>query len=185
LVEVFGCLDLAFFNPLGASHCSFLASRATSAPLAGAPAAEDARTRGDERDNQAAQELPKRVTGDEHCGSDSEWPLGLALRQTPGAAVRWRYMQRNPAIDVGRSPKPRREELLPFTRDEIDKIDVEVGPVFGPLVVFVAGTGLRTNEWTALERRDVDRSALAVVVQRRYADGVLTPYPRRPAAASR
>jgi hypothetical protein len=47
--------------------------------------------------------------------------------------------------------------------------------VFGPLVVFCAETGLRTNEWTATERRDVDRSGPAVVVQRRYSDGVLTP----------
>ena len=41
-----------------------------------------------------------------------------------------------------------------------------------------AETGLRTNEWAATERRDVDRTGPAVVVQRRYADGVLTPYPK-------
>ena len=45
-------------------------------------------------------------------------------------------------------------------------------------MVFAAETGLRTNEWVALERRDLDRPARAVVVQRRYADGVLTPYPK-------
>lgn len=50
--------------------------------------------------------------------------------------------------------------------------------MFCPLVVFAAETGLRTNEWAALERRDVDRQGPAVVVQRRYADGVLTPYPK-------
>jgi integrase len=92
--------------------------------------------------------------------------------------VRWRYLTRNPAIDAGRNPEPRSEELLPFAPEEIDAVAIELGPVFGPLAVFCAETGLRTNEWTATERRDVDRSGPAVVVQRRYADGVLTPYPK-------
>lgn len=108
----------------------------------------------------------------------SRYRLTLALRQTLAAAVRWLYMTRNPAIDAGRNPEPRSEELLPFSRAEMDALAVELGPVFGSLVVFAAESGLRTNEWTALERRDLDRSGPAVVVQRRYADGVLTPYPK-------
>jgi integrase len=44
--------------------------------------------------------------------------------------------------------------------------------------VFAAETGLRTNEWAALERRDVDRAGRAVTAQRRVSDGVLTPYPK-------
>jgi integrase len=87
-------------------------------------------------------------------------------------------MTRNPAVEVGPNPQPRSEELLPFTPDEIGALDVELGPTFGPLVVFAAETGLRTNEWAALERRDVDRSGPAVLVQRRYAAGALTPYPK-------
>jgi integrase len=61
---------------------------------------------------------------------------------------------------------------------EIDALETELGPAFGPLVTFAAETGLRTNEWVALERRDLDRSGPAVLVQRRYADGALTPYPK-------
>jgi integrase len=106
----------------------------------------------------------------------SRYRLTLALRQALGAAVRWRYLNRNPAVEAGRNPEPRAEELLPFALDEIDALAVELGPLYGPLVVFAAETGFRTNEWTAVERRDVDRSA--VVVQRRYSDGVLTPYPK-------
>ena len=44
--------------------------------------------------------------------------------------------------------------------------------------MFAAETGLRTNEWAALERRNVDRAGRAVTAQRRVSDGVLTPYPK-------
>jgi integrase len=45
-------------------------------------------------------------------------------------------------------------------------------------VTFAAETGLRTNEWAASERRDVDRSGPAIHVHRRFSRGVLTPYPK-------
>jgi integrase len=108
----------------------------------------------------------------------SRYRLTLAFRQTLNAAVRWRYITINPVVDAGNNPQPRREELLPFTRAEIDTIAEELGPRYGPLVVFAAETGLRTNEWIALERRDIDRNGRAVVVQRRASDGIITPYPK-------
>ena len=108
----------------------------------------------------------------------SRYRLLLALRQCLGAAVRWQYIGRNPAKDAGPNPEPHADELRPFTREQVDALAVELGPTFGPLVVFAAETGLRTNEWTALERRDVDRVGCAVTVQRRFADGTLTPYPK-------
>jgi integrase len=114
----------------------------------------------------------------------SRYRLTLAMRQTLNAAVRWRYLRTNPVADAGPNPTPRSEEFVPFTREEIDAldeelgVDVERGVAYGPLVVFVAETGLRTNEWAALERRDVDKAAQAVTVQRRFADGVLTNFPK-------
>jgi integrase len=108
----------------------------------------------------------------------SRYRLTLALRQALNSAQRWGYLARNPAVDAGRNPEPRSEELLPFTPEEITALAAELGPLYGQLVVFAAETGLRTNEWAALERRDIDRAGLAVLVQRRYADGVLTPYPK-------
>jgi integrase len=108
----------------------------------------------------------------------SRYRLTLALRQALNAAVRWRYIARNPAVDAGPNPQPRTEELQPFTRDEVDRVAAELGPVYGPLVVFAAETGLRTNEWVALERRDLDRAGRAVTVQRRASDGVVTGYPK-------
>lgn len=115
----------------------------------------------------------------------SRYRLTLALRQCLGAAVRWQYIGRNPAVDAGPNPEPRAEELKPFTVAEIDMLRDELGPVFGPAVVFAAETGLRTNEWIALERRDVDRAGRAVTVQRRFADGKLTPYPKTVASRRR
>ena len=109
--------------------------------------------------------------------------LTLALRQALAAAVRWRYIARNPAVDAGPNPEPRADELRPFTRGDVDALALELGPVYGPLVVFAAETGLRTNEWVALERRDVDRQA--VTVQRRYADGRLTLFPKTEASRRR
>jgi integrase len=55
---------------------------------------------------------------------------------------------------------------------------IELGPINGPLVVFAAETGLRTNEWIAIERRDVDWSGPAIAVCRRVSDDVMTPYPK-------
>jgi integrase len=109
----------------------------------------------------------------------SRYRLTSAFRQALAAGVRWRYLTVNPAIDAGRNPQPRAEELHPFTRVEVDVLAEELGTRYGPLVIVAAETGLRTNEWVALERRDVDRAGRpAVVVQRRHADGRLTPFPK-------
>ena len=67
------------------------------------------------------------------------------MRQALGAAVRWRYLVRNPAVDPGRNPQPRAEEPLPFTVDEVDALALELGPVYGPLVVVPTSTATRTT----------------------------------------
>jgi len=100
-----------------------------------------------------------------------------AFRQTLGAAVRWRYIARNPAA-AERNPQERPEELRPFESEQIDGIATELGSSFGPLVIVAAETGLRPEEWVALECRDVDRADPAVTVQRKYANGTLTHYPK-------
>jgi integrase len=111
-------------------------------------------------------------------GEGSRYRLMSAFRQALGAAQRWKYIASNPAVDAGSNPQPRVEELLPFSTEEVDALARELGPAYGALAVFAAETGLRTNEWVALERRDLDRAGRAATVQRRYADGVLTPYPK-------
>jgi integrase len=101
-----------------------------------------------------------------------------ALRQVLAAAVRWGYLTRNPAVDFGKNAQPHAKEINPFTHAEIDAIAQELGPIYGPLVLFAAETGLRTNEWIALERRDIDRRVGVVVVCRRVTDGELYPMPK-------
>jgi integrase len=101
-----------------------------------------------------------------------------ALRQVLAAAVRWRYITHNPAADYGKNPEAAREEIQPLTPDQLDAICSELAPADAAIVTFAAETGLRTNEWAALERRDIDRTNPAVAVTRRYANGTPTPYPK-------
>jgi integrase len=61
--------------------------------------------------------------------------------------------------------------LQPFTLAEVEAIATELGSVHGPLVVFAAQTALGPEEWIGLERRDVDRPAGVVRVERTVVDG--------------
>jgi integrase len=108
----------------------------------------------------------------------SRYRLTGAFRQTMGAAVRWRYIGRNPVAEAGRNPQPRPKELQPFEPEQVDALAEELGLRYGALVVVAAETGLRPEEWIALERRDLDRAGQAVHVLRKFANGRLSPYPK-------
>jgi hypothetical protein len=60
-----------------------------------------------------------------------------------------------------------------YSRAELDAIAAELHPAYAPLPVFAAGTGLRPEEWQALERRDVDRRARVPNVVRTVSGGAL------------
>jgi integrase len=98
-----------------------------------------------------------------------------ALRQVLEQAERWLWIDRNPARYV-KNPKPKRPEIQPFgSWGEVDAIAAELDPRFAAIPVFAAGTGLRPEEWIALERRDLDRGAGVVTVERVYSQGRLKP----------
>ena len=101
----------------------------------------------------------------------SRYGIVQALRQTLEAAVRWGQMGSNPAKLAGRNPQPKREEVEHFEPAEVELLAAELGPVYGPLVIVAAYTGLRPSEWSALEWRDVDRDAGVLTIERAFSYG--------------
>jgi integrase len=101
----------------------------------------------------------------------SRFGIMAALRQTLGAAVDWGYIGENPAKKAGRNPQPPPRPVRPYTFAELDAIAAELSPEYEPLPDFAAATGLRPEEWMALERRDVDRAGGLIHVRRTVSDG--------------
>jgi integrase len=100
-----------------------------------------------------------------------------ALRQVIRYGVRCRYLDENPATVVP-NPAPKQGEMRIFSWQELDIVSAELRPLYRGIPVFAAGTGLRPEEWVALERRDVDRDQRTVSVQRGYASGKLKEFPK-------
>ncbi len=96
-----------------------------------------------------------------------------AFAQVLDRAVAWKLIRENPVklAKTGRRRVARRREIEPFTREEVDRVAVELGPLYGPMITFAAETGLRPGELAALEWRDVDRGAAVVYVRRVIAGG--------------
>jgi integrase len=100
-----------------------------------------------------------------------------ALRQVLRYAVRCKYLAENPAALVP-NPSPRQGEMRIFSWPELELLTAELLPRHRAIPIFAAGTGLRPEEWLALERRDVDRKRRVVSVQRVFANGRLSDYPK-------
>ena len=95
-----------------------------------------------------------------------------ALRQVLDRAVSWGLIDVNPAKQGIDNPQRRYTEKQPFESwAELEALAAELGPRYGPLVLFAAATGLRPGEWIALEQRDIDRDARVVYVRRAYRNG--------------
>jgi integrase len=101
----------------------------------------------------------------------SRYGIVQALRQTLEAAVRWGYMQGNPAKLAGRNRQPAPRPVRVFTPTELEAIAAEISAMYAPLPMFAAATGLRPEEWQALERRDVDRQVRVLNVRRTVSGG--------------
>jgi integrase len=88
-----------------------------------------------------------------------------AFRQVLAAGVRYGYVSTNPAVGAGDNPAPTPRPVRTFTLAELDALEAELGPTYGPAVPLVAATGLRPLEWARLERRDVDRGRRVLTVR--------------------
>ena len=89
-------------------------------------------------------------------------------------AVRAKLIGENAAQAVP-NPEPKRREVPVFGAwEQLDRIADELAPARRSLPIVVAGTGLRPEEWLALERRDVDLRLLHV--RRVFTDGRVKEY---------
>ncbi len=101
----------------------------------------------------------------------SRFAYMAALRQVLGAAVRWGYITQNPATMAGRNPQPPPRPVRVYSPAELDALAAELSPEDAALVRFAAATGLRPEEWAALQRADVNRGGRVVTVRRTVRDG--------------
>ena len=91
-------------------------------------------------------------------------------------AVRAKLTSENVAKLVP-NPEPKRREAATFgTWEELERLADELAPERRSLPILVAGTGLRPEEWLALERRDIDTKAGVLHVRRVYTDGRVREY---------
>jgi integrase len=111
-----------------------------------------------------------------HLPERSAWAIHKGLRQVMHYAVRAKLLDENVACQVP-NPEPKRREVPTFESvAELEAVADELALRFRPLPLFAGLTGLRPQEWIALERGDVDRQAGLVHVRRVYTDGQVKLY---------
>lgn len=106
----------------------------------------------------------------------SAWGVHKALRQVLHYAVRVKLVDENVATLVP-NPEPKRREVPTFESvADLEAIADELEARYRPIPLLVGLTGLRPEEWLALERRDVDKRAGVIHVRRVYTDGQVKLY---------
>ena len=92
----------------------------------------------------------------------SAYSYSKSVRIVFNAAVRRGVILKSPAALV-KNPYPRPGVINPFERmDEVEAVARELPAVWRALPVFVCTTGLRVEEWAALERSDIRDNSIYV-----------------------
>jgi integrase len=101
-----------------------------------------------------------------------------ALRQVLSAAKRWGWIDKDPTLDL-KNTGSRAAEQRPFESwNEVDALAGEMSPRDAAILILAVGTGLRPEEYFALEWRDIDLNARTLTVHRAFAKGRLKDYPK-------
>lgn len=104
----------------------------------------------------------------------SAYAIHKALRQALHYAVRVKLVDENVACAVP-NPEPKRREVPVFESvDELEAVAAKLPAQWAPIPLLVGLTGLRPEEFLALERRDV--AGDVVYVRRVFTDGRAKPY---------
>lgn len=94
-----------------------------------------------------------------------------ALRRICAVGADWGYLTTNPVTT--KAPAPGRRVKQPFEAwKEVDNVAAKAGD-YSALIRFVCATGLRPQEWRALEWGDVDLDAGLLHVRRTVQEGVI------------
>lgn len=98
-----------------------------------------------------------------------------AMRQVLSAGVEWGFLERSPARSTAvRGPRKSKPDVRPFNSwSEVETLAASAGE-YGPLVTFVCATGLRPEEWIALQWQDLDLRAGFVAVNKVCVDGAVS-----------
>ena len=106
----------------------------------------------------------------------SRYGIMQAFRQTLEAGIRWKLIRENPRSWQAQTLNRGGRRSVPFAIEEVDRLALELGPLYGPLVVFAAETGLRPSEWIAIQHADVQREDGVLVIERSVSRGRLKAY---------